>query len=73
MMVAQTEFTFSDQDWQLAKEHSAFQHREACEFIFYVAEIEFIHGYESEGFSAEFLQLCREAKESGFKYICVFS
>jgi len=63
-----------ESDWSLFQEHSTFSHKEFCEFILCVGDEgeRDIELYQKQGFSELILDLCRSAKEKGYKYICFF-
>lgn len=83
MRIAQVEFDFADgipgktqygnKDWDLAQEHATFSHKDACEFMFYIADEESIDNLKSEGFSEELVKVCDHARKSGYNYICLYS
>lgn len=59
-------------DWQLSLKYATFSHKEACEFIFYIGNKNSLSTLEANGFSKQFLEVCREVKQKGFKYILMY-
>lgn len=59
-------------DWSLANLHATFSHKDACEFIFHVAELDW-QPLKEKGFSGKFIQRCIDASNAGYHYVCFYT
>jgi hypothetical protein len=61
-----------DSDWSLLLNHATFNHKEACEFILYT-EYEDTWYKDTVGFSDKLREIINEAKNQGYKYVCIYA
>lgn len=62
-------FDEGNRDWRLAMEHATFQHKEDCQFLFFVSQEWAIAEYKNLGFSKRFIAECEIAHKAGFQYV----
>jgi len=63
----------SSSNWSLCMDHATFQHKDSCEFIFYIGDIHAIEYYENLGFTESFLAQMKKAKQLQYAYICFYN
>ena len=57
-------------NWTKFLTHNTFSHSEACEFILYCGHENAFEQAEGELFSADVIEILKEANKQGFKYVC---
>jgi ABC-type sulfate transport system substrate-binding protein len=76
MKVANVEFdNWGDEDdpesnWNKFLTDNTFSHSEACEFILYCGDDQAIANWDGCLFSEDVINILKEAKAAGFKYVC---